>query len=116
MIEKVAQQRRFPRVGIKVPVRYQMRGYPQIGNTLSEDISIQGVRMLGERYVVPETALDLQINLKAHVIRVTGKIAWSNVIPRSDRHHMGIEFLEVEPEERVYLANFIRNHIRNSRG
>lgn len=112
MIEKVSQQRRFPRVGVKIPVRYQTRGYPQIDNTVTQDISIQGLRLLGERYIAPETALSLEINLATRTIRATGKIAWSTVLPRSDRHYCGIEFLELEPQERVYLADFIRNYIR----
>ena len=80
-------------------------------STLSEDISIQGLRLVADRFIAPRTPLSVEINLPAHILRLTGRIAWVSSMAHSDRTRLGIEFVELDPNDRISLANYITGHI-----
>ncbi len=113
MIIPIKQKRHAPRISLHVPIRYQIRGSSEYANTLSDNISISGLRIVNQKHIPPSTAVMLEIGLASRTLRPIGKIVWSEPFPHSDRNHIGIEFLELGMEEKRYLANFITSVTNN---
>lgn len=101
------ERRRFPRVGLHTPLRYQVRGVAQFNNALSDNISLGGMSFVANEFIAPQTALMLEVNLLSRIIRPIGKISWATPLPHSDRKRLGIEFVEVDTDDKNYLAEYM---------
>jgi hypothetical protein len=109
------QKRRFPRVGLRVPVKYQVRGVSAVDSTICDNISESGLRIISQRYIPPATPVMLEIDLKSRVLHPVGRIAWAAPLSHSDRNQIGIEFLELGLEEKKYLNNFVASVVETLR-
>lgn len=107
MAIKPEEKRRFPRIGLHTPIRFQIRGLSQSDNAISDDISIGGLSFIGNTFIAPSTPVLLEINLLSRILHPVGKIAWSCSLPHSDRNRLGIEFVELSPGEKSYLSDYI---------
>ena len=107
MVLKPEEKRRSPRIRLRAPIRFQIRGLQQSDNAISDDISIGGLSFTGNRFIAPETPVMLEINVLSRILHPAGRIAWSNTLAHSDRNRLGIEFTELNAEEKGYLADFI---------
>ncbi len=107
MIIKPEEKRRFPRIRLRAPIRFQIRGLPQSDNAISDDISIGGLSFTGNRFIAPSTPVILEINVLSRILHPAGRIAWSSPLPHSDRNRSGIEFVELSPNEKGHLADYI---------
>ncbi len=107
MAIKPEEKRRFPRINLHTPIRYQIRGLPEFDNMVSDNISIGGIGFIGNKFIAPSTPVMLEVNILSRILKPIGKIAWSQPLPHSDRNRLGIEFLELDPIEKNYLQDFI---------
>lgn len=101
------EKRRFPRINLRTSVRYQVRGEPEFSNNLTDNISTGGVSLTNNMFIAPSTLLMLEINILSRILRPMGKVSWSQTVPHSDRNRLGIEFLELNYNEKDYLADYI---------
>lgn len=102
-----SEKRNFPRIPLRTPVHYQIRGLAESNHTVSNNISLNGIGIINERFISPQTPVMLEINLVSRVLRPIGRIAWASPLSHSDRYRIGIEFLELDSQEKSYLKNFI---------
>lgn len=108
MSEKIVQRRLFPRLSCQAPLRYQKRGLPEFGNSITSDISSGGVGFSADKYFTPNTLLMLEINVLSKVLRPIARVVWSNPASRSDRFRLGAEFVEFDVLEKKHLDDFIK--------
>lgn len=108
------EKRRNPRLGLHIPLRYQVRGQPQFDNTISNDISLGGLSFTGISFVPPKTPVMLEVNLLSKVLKAIGKIAWVQTLPHSYRNKIGVEFLNMDPLERNYLSEYLNMRLSNT--
>jgi hypothetical protein len=101
------EKRHFPRVNLKTPLVYKIRGLPQSDNGICEDISAGGIGFINDVFMAPATLLSLGINVLSRTLNPTAKVAWSQPLPHSDRYKVGVEFLEFDPVEKRYLSDYI---------
>jgi c-di-GMP-binding flagellar brake protein YcgR len=101
------ERRRFPRVELHTPIRYQVRGTPEFDSALTENISLGGASFIGNKFIAPQTTIMLELSLLSRLLRPIAKIAWSSNIPHSNRIQMGVEFLELDPNEKNYLQDYM---------
>ncbi len=109
---QLQQKRRFPRVPLRVPVKYQVRGVTAFDNTICDNISENGLRITSEKYISPATPVMLEIGLSSRVLRPIARIQWVSPLPHSDRNRFGIQFLELDFAEKKHLADFIASSLR----
>jgi hypothetical protein len=102
-----AEKRRFPRLELHTELHYQVRGLSETNNTISDDLSANGVSFSSNGFISPGTAVMLEINLLSRVLRPIGRIAWSTPFPHSDRYKSGAEFLELDQKDKDYLSDYI---------
>jgi hypothetical protein len=103
----LVNKRLFPRVRIKGPISYQIRGTHDIDHIQTDDISIGGVGFSSEKFIPPATAINLEISVASRTLRPIGKVTRSMPSSHSDRFRTGVTFLEMEPDEKKYLSDFI---------
>jgi len=104
---KEEEKRGFPRIKAHVPLHYQIRGTAEFDNTVSDDISTEGISFVNDSFIAPESSLALQINVLSRVLNPIGKIVWSAPIAHSDRYRLGVKFLEFNPLEKRFLGDYI---------
>lgn len=107
MLSNIKEKRNFARFGLRAPVRYQIRGQPQIESTISNDISLGGISFTSNSFIPPQTPVMLEVNILSKVLKAVGKIAWTQPIAHSYKNVMGLEFVEFPHEEREYLEDYL---------
>jgi c-di-GMP-binding flagellar brake protein YcgR len=105
--ERKENNRRFPRIELHIPLRYQIRGTSEFNNAISEDISVGGMGFLNNKFIALSSNLTLEISILSHTLTPIGKVTWTSPLPHSNRYHLGIEFLELNPVEKRYLGDYI---------
>ena len=100
-------KRRFPRIYLRAPIRYQIRGKPEFGHAVCDNISAGGMGFISEQFIPTLTPLMLEIDVLSRILRPVGKVAWSTTLPHSNRNRLGIEFIELNNIERDYLSDYI---------
>ncbi len=105
------EKRRFPRVNFKSPVRYHVRGEPDFENALSSNISEGGIGFINNKFLAPSMLVMLEINVLSRVLRPVGKIVSSLPLPHSERNRLGIEFVEMDHDDKRYLQNFVNMQV-----
>ncbi|MCM8780723.1 MAG: PilZ domain-containing protein [Candidatus Omnitrophica bacterium] len=104
------EKRRNPRLRVHLPLRYQIRGTPEYSNSLCEDISLGGLSFINDKFIAPSTPLKLEINVLSRILSPQARIAWAAPLAHSDRYRMGVEFLEISPQEKNYLSDYLDIH------
>lgn len=101
------EQRLFPRIRIKEPIAYQIRGSHDFGHIQTDDISVGGVGFTSDRFIPPSTAVNLEINIASRTLRPIGKVTRSMPSSHTDRFKTGVSFVEFESDEKKYLSDYI---------
>jgi len=100
-------KRRFPRIKLKTPIYYRVRGKQEFNHSLTEDISEGGVALTNEGYIAPFTNLMLEIRILSQILAPVGRVAWASPIAHSNRYRVGVEFMQLEPQKTDYLREYI---------
>lgn len=106
MLEE-AEKRRFPRIGLNSPIRYQARGNPRIDTAVCDNISCGGIAFTGFNFIPKTTPIMIEISVLSKILRPVGRVAWTQSVAHSERNKLGIEFLEWDPSEKNYLSDYI---------
>ena len=107
MAVKWEERRRFPRIRLRAPVRYQTRGTPEFNNVMSDNVGLGGIGFINDKFIAPKTLVMLEMNILSRFLNPIGRIAWVSSLPRSDRYRLGVEFLELGPDVKKYLQDYI---------
>ena len=100
-------KRRFKRVDLHAPVRFQVRGTPDFDNTISDNISEGGVAFNAFKFIPPQTPVMLEVNLLSKILHPIGRVSWCQPLPHSERSRLGIEFTEFDSLERNFLRDYV---------
>jgi c-di-GMP-binding flagellar brake protein YcgR len=103
----VAEKRAFTRVKLNTPIRYQIRGSKEFNNTLSQDISLNGLGFVNASFIPPKSLMMLEIKVASRIIKPIAKVASSYSPCHSERYRIGAEFVEVDPIDKQYLDDYI---------
>ena len=106
------EKRRNYRVGVALPVSYQVRGEQKFGHTLTRNLSASGVSFLADDFIKPNTHLALDINILKKSISMLGTVRWSSALPHVDKYQVGLEFMEVAPQDRNFISDYILMRMR----
>jgi len=107
MLTRIENKRLFPRVDTSAPIHYEVRGSTLTAARVAGDISAGGLSFIDQQYIPPATLLNLEVNLLSRVIRPAAKVCWVAPLPHSYRFRVGVQFLEMDPEEKRYLSDYI---------
>ena len=101
------ESRRSPRVRLTTPVRMQVRGSNLFNRTIGENVSESGLCLVNSEFVAPLTPVMLEIEVLSKVLHPIGKVVWATPYARANRYRLGAEFIEIEPQEKKFLTDFV---------
>ena len=101
------EKRRFRRIDLHTRLRYQIRGDSVYDNTISDNISEGGVAFTVSRFISPSTNIMLELDLLCRTLYPIGKVSWCQPLPHSEKNRLGVEFIEFNPIEKSFLADYI---------
>ena len=107
MANLIEGKRQFSRIKLVSPLRFQVRGKPEYDNSVIDDISIGGLSFRNGKFIPPNTLLSLEMSVLSRALRAVGRVAWVNNLPFSDRFKLGVEFLELEGKDKMFLEDYI---------
>jgi len=107
MASTVEEKRNFPRIKIRTPISCQIKNTHEFNNTVCGDISLGGVGFINNKFIAPQTPVELEINILSRILRPRGRTIWATHLSHSDRYRSGIEFLALDLQEKNYLKDFI---------
>lgn len=105
---KIAEKRQSPRIGLRSPLRYQIRGTHEYDNAVLENISEKGLSFISNNQIPSSATMMLEVNILSRTLRPIGRITWSSPVPHSERNRFGIEFLEFNNIDKNYLSDYIK--------
>jgi len=107
MASAIKNNRCFPRVELRTPVSFQVRGEGRVDNTICDNISLGGLGFVSDRFIPTATPLMLEINVFSRTLRAVAKVTRSEPLPHSYRNRVGLEFVELGPEDRELLSDYV---------
>ena len=110
---KATEKRRFPRITLRIPVSYRIRGRTQQLATLSRNIGVGGMGLFTDQFLAPDTLLNLEFSVLRKFFSVYARTRWIASIPSSDNYQFGLEFLEVQPKDSEYISDYVKMQEHN---
>ena len=107
MIPSLKEKRQFPRINLNVPLCCRVLGKKEIDNTVSSNISLGGLGFTNNRFIAPNTTVNLEINLLSKVINTTARIAQISGLAHCDKFRLGAEFTGLEPRQQRFISDYI---------
>lgn len=104
------EKRQALRISVKFPIRYKIRRGGFFASALTNDLSLSGLRVNADRFFPLGINLNLELNILSRVINPVGRVIWSQPQPYSNRYQMGIEFVEINSQDKNYLSDYISVH------
>lgn len=107
----VDEKRKHKRINVSLPVNYATLEIPEkrCGNAVCKDISQGGVKIILDRFYPHKTKFLLKVDLE-NVRRVIESIAetiWSFNEPYSNRYYAGLQFIDMNKENKNILKQYI---------
>lgn len=105
------ERRVFERIDSLVNIKYKGRAYKTQGNSLSRDVSKEGIGMPVNNRIPPGTTLDLNIILEKNMreeIVAAAKVMWSkrNMEHWKPRYSAGLKFFEISSVDQDRLVRY----------
>ena len=118
--EPLVERRRLPRLKVSTPVQFRDVLKPQetFTGSLSKEISVGGIRMNAPGFVAQESRLVLLLSLPSLLkpMRAIGRVVWVREQPFAQGYDCGVQFVEIAPEDREALADYVERGIVQAPG
>lgn len=102
-------RRRTPRIRTYQPVRLQPLHSSRFMDTLTKDVSLQGLRCISEQTFPVATELNIELSTIEGPMSARGRTAWFQMIPHSDQVELGIAFSDISQETLRRLSAYLEH-------
>lgn len=103
----IEDRRQHPRLNVSFPVECKTLPSSNYFYTVTKDLSLGGARILNNSFISKGHTLKLDLNIIDRVVRLKAKVAWCNKERASERHLVGLEFIEMSNSIRQHLSQFL---------
>ena len=105
----VQERRKSPRIRAYLPVRLHRPDVHQAVETLTKDISFEGVRYVSSMLCPVSTELKLELVLSTgrEQLETRVKTAWFRTLPESEQFECGVSFVELSNENQRRLSAYL---------
>lgn len=102
------ERRRAVRLKSNLEFHYELKPEGKYGSCLTQDISEGGARITCDTFIPKFSRMLIQLSLYPHkVLDLVGTIAWSQRIPNSYRYQAGLEFTDINQQNRREIADYV---------
>jgi|WetSurMetagenome_2_1015567.scaffolds.fasta_scaffold516349_1 hypothetical protein len=102
------EKRQSARIKFSSPLRYQIRGNSVVNNAVGDNISLGGMAFINECSIPRFSTVMLEFNILSQRIQPVGQVIRATPLPHSDRYQLGIEFVEIDPNQKNYLEKYLK--------
>ncbi len=108
-----AERRRGPRMRAYLPVRLSTGSHQPVIETLTKDLSPEGLRCLSPTAFPVSSELNVEVILAAgqESVALRGRTAWFRTIPFADQFDIGLNFIDVSPQTKRRLSSYIERQL-----
>ena len=106
----IKEKRNSSRLSVKFPIRFQIRRGGFYASALTDDLSVSGIKLSADRFFPKGVNLNIQLNILSRIINPVGKVVWSQPLSHSNGYKMGIEFIEMNLQDKNYLSDYLNLH------
>lgn len=108
------EKRRFVRIPESAKITYQIANDSKVGDFITRDLSIGGIRFFLHEFVPKGTVLKLKLTIeRTHFsFEALAKVAWVIDDASSQRYEVGAEFMEMPDDATKYLVEYIKKCLR----
>lgn len=103
------ERRRHARIRCLLPVRIYPQGETKVIQTLTKDLSENGLRCLSPVTKPINTPLSVEIDLGPgkRPLNLRAKTVWFQHIPHSEQFYLGIAFSDMSNHDRELLSRYL---------
>jgi hypothetical protein len=84
----------------------RLEGDPVEGFTKTRVMGLGGCMLISDEPLGVESPLEVLLSFAGRVVRTRGRVAYEN--PNGfEEYEVGVEFLELDPDDREYLRRFL---------
>ncbi len=107
-------RRRFNRLQCHLPLQFRdiEKNRPEMLGSLTRDISGGGIRFVSNNFLPVQTSVGLQLALDSDLrtLPATARVVWIQKLPYNENFMIGLEFLNIENENRVKIIRYVNEH------
>ena len=107
------EKRRAPRINAKFPIQYQIKRGGFFASALTQDISLSGAKINVDRSFPKGLNLNLELNILSKIIKPVARVIWTQALLNSEQHQMGVEFINLNAQDKSCLSEYINLHTTN---
>lgn len=108
------ERRRFPRIEVKFPVRFQERISGMKGSSVVKNISENGTQILTNELLPVNRNFFMELfisEMPIKTISTMARVVWNEEIPYTERYHVGLVFDQIGDQAKKSLSEFINSRI-----
>lgn len=89
------EKRRFERISLSQPIRYQIKGGNHFADSMGRDISAEGIGFISEEFLLKSTQLIFELRHpdRNNYIKAVGEVVWISKVPHAERFLAGARFM-----------------------
>jgi hypothetical protein len=121
MHSRLAERRKYIRLQTPIKMAYVLPDKGKLYNTVTKNISAEGLRFeTNDKALRPDDAIELKLNINGAVnpVHAKGRVIWKKKLSLEDRtpFDVGIEFIEIEEDNKNTFLKFLCDLIYNMPG
>lgn len=122
---RTQERRQFPRLDVNVKIRYKILTNIEkhmlsdfdsyVGEARSKNISVDGVRILSESVIEPNTIIGLELFFPEQKapIRALGRAVWSKPLGKQGEYYTGVEFVAIKDRYFDQMSQLMAEYVVN---
>jgi c-di-GMP-binding flagellar brake protein YcgR len=105
------ERRRFVRIPESSSISYRIMPNIKTGDYLTRDIGQGGIRFFVHDFVPKGSLLKIRLTIKniSFSFEALVRVVWIIEEPRSERHEVGVEFVNISDEATKHLIDYIKD-------
>ena len=113
--ETPVERRRQPRLNFTEPVQFRnlLKADSLFYGSLARDLSAGGLRIRSHTPMAKGDRILLLVDLPdfRRLVRAIARVAWQSQLPLEAGYETGLQFIEIEPEDRDSIAGLVERGV-----
>lgn len=111
--DRIKERRKFSRITEDDSIGYVLVPNFKSARSLTQDLSIGGIRFFSKSFIPARSVLKVEIKLKyiPRVINALARIMWIREVFENERYEVGVEFIDINKEDSNFLNYYLSRRL-----
>ena len=112
------EHRKYVRIDEKAQITYSVISSVKSKQYITSNISQGGIRFFVHDFIPKGSYLKIKMTFSRAdaTIEAVVELVWISEVPYSDRHEVGVKFVDIPAESADHLVNYIRSFVNTKFG